>query len=112
MWSIYRTGPIPNHIKYKAPFINEIVDSKTLIPTKGLSIVLLGRDFGDFGKAVGLVASTAVTTVQDSSTPHGRLSISVPPGIDDITPYSSSCSRSNLSIKQQHCNSILCPIHC
>ena len=59
----YRSDP--NHIKYKAPFINEIVDSKTLIPTKGLSIVLLGRDFGDFGKAVGLVASTAVTTVQD-----------------------------------------------
>ena len=78
----YRSDP--NHIKYKAPFINEIVDSKTLIPTKGLSIVLLGRDFGDFGKAVGLVASVAVTTVQDSSTPHGRLTISVPPGIDDI----------------------------
>ena len=61
----YRSDP--KHIKYKAPYITEIVDSKTLIPTKGLSIVLLGRDYGDFGKAVGLVASVAVPTVQDSS---------------------------------------------
>ena len=50
VWSIYHTGPTRNTL-YKAPYITEIVDSKTLIPTKGLSIVLLGETMADFGKA-------------------------------------------------------------
>ena len=49
----YRSDP--KHIKYKAPFITEIVDSKTLIPTKGLSIVLLGETLVILEKLLALL---------------------------------------------------------
>jgi hypothetical protein len=74
----YRSDP--GYIKYQAPVVSAIIDSKTMIPTKGLNIQLTGRNYGDLGKAVGLIASKSVKTVQDASTPHSKLIISVPPG--------------------------------